>query len=327
MHLMVYGELVQTPQTELAHELCSLLPSTLNSCYFVNSGSEAIEGALKLAKRATGRTGIVSFKNAYHGSTHGALSIMGDEFFKTAFRPLLPGVTILDYGVETQLSQIDTHTACVVVEAIQGEAGAIEPANGFLKQLEARCRETGALLILDEIQTGFGRTGPLFAFSRSGITPDILVLAKGMGGGMPIGAFIASRELMSQFSANPVLGHITTFGGHPVSCAASLAALKVVKAISPEETERKGNLFREKLVHPEILSITGRGLMLGVEFRSENFNRSLITRCISRGVFTDWFLFAPNKMRIAPPLVIEDHHIFMACDVILQCLEDMLNDK
>jgi acetylornithine/N-succinyldiaminopimelate aminotransferase len=323
MHVMVYGELVQSPQTSLALALIRMLPPSLNSCYFVNSGSEAIEGALKLAKRATGRTEIISFRNAYHGSTHGALSIMGDEYFKNSFRPLLPDIRMLDFGDASQLTQITSRTACVVTEAVQGEAGAVIPPPGYLEALAARCRETGALLVLDEIQTGFRRTGPLMAFMDTGMVPDILVLAKGMGGGMPIGAFIAARELTSLLTENPVLGHITTFGGHPVSCAAALAALRITESIPASEVQAKGRIFRERLVHPLIKSISGKGLLLAVEFESETLNREVITRCIAKGVFTDWFLFAPYKMRIAPPLVIEHHQIFMACDVILEVLQEL----
>jgi acetylornithine/N-succinyldiaminopimelate aminotransferase len=323
MHVMVYGELVQSPQTLLALALTRVLPPSLNSCYFVNSGSEAIEGAMKLAKRVTGRTEIISFRNAYHGSTQGALSIMGDEYFKNAFRPLLPDTRILDFGDAGQLTEITSRTACVVAEAIQGEAGAVMPPKGYLEALSARCRETGTLLVLDEIQTGFRRTGPLMAFMDTGIVPDILVLAKGMGGGMPIGAFIAARELTSVFTDNPVLGHITTFGGHPVSCAAALATLKITESIPAAEVEEKGRMFRERLVHPLIKNISGKGLLLAIEFESEALNREVITRCIAKGVFTDWFLFAPHKMRLAPPLVIEHHQIFMACDVILEVLNEL----
>lgn len=320
MHLMVYGELIQTPQVNLAKALTDLLPDSLNSVYFVNSGSEAIEGAMKLAKRHTGRHEIIAFHNAYHGSTHGALSIIGSEYFRNSYRPLLPSIKHLHYNNIIELDQISEKTACVIIEAIQGEAGAVVPDKGYLAAVADRCRQTGALLVLDEIQTGFGRTGPLMAFMNEQVVPDILVLAKGMGGGMPIGAFIASKELMSCFADNPVLGHITTFGGHPVSCAAALASLNIVSKIKEGEIQRLGELFKSLLVHPSIRSISGRGLLLSVEFENEETCKRVINTCIENGVFTDWFLFAPHKMRIAPPLIINDHQIFMACEVILKSI-------
>lgn len=320
MHLMVYGELIQTPQVNLAKALTDLLPDSLNSVYFVNSGSEAIEGAMKLAKRHTGRHEIIAFHNAYHGSTHGALSIIGSEYFRNSYRPLLPSIKHLHYKNIIELDQICEKTACVIIEAIQGEAGAVVPDKGYLAAVADRCRQTGALLVLDEIQTGFGRTGPLMAFMNEQVVPDILVLAKGMGGGMPIGAFIASKELMSCFADNPVLGHITTFGGHPVSCAAALASLNIVSKIKEGEIQRLGELFKSLLVHPSIRSISGRGLLLSVEFENEETCKRVINTCIENGVFTDWFLFAPHKMRIAPPLIINDHQIFMACEVILKSI-------
>jgi len=327
MHVMVYGELIQAPQNDLAAELTSLLPPSLNCCYFVNSGSEAIEGAMKLAKRVTGRTEIISFQKAYHGSTQGALSIMGDEFFKTAYRPLLPDTRQIAFGSVEDLAFITGKTACVFVEPVQGEAGAVLPPDGYMKLLAAKCMETGTLLIADEIQTAFRRTGPMFASLADGIIPDVLVLAKSMGGGMPIGCFIANKKLMGVFAENPVLGHITTFGGHPVSCAAALAALKVTQQIQESEIIRKGKLFRERLIHPAVKEITGKGLMLGVTLKSEALNRELIRRCMLKGVFTDWFLFAPEKLRIAPPLIIEDHQIFMACEVILQVLDELKQNE
>ncbi len=321
MHLMVYGELVQSPQVMLAQRLTSLLPDTLNSCYFVNSGSEAIEGAMKLAKRVTGRHEIIAFNNAYHGSTQGALSIIGSEYFRNSFRPLLPSVRHLNFNRTNELELISENTACVVTEIIRGEAGAEVPLPGYLKALEKRCREMGALLVVDEIQSGFRRTGPLMAFMAEGITPDILVLAKGMGGGMPIGAFIAEKQLMDRLTGNPVLGHITTFGGHPVSCAAALAALNIVETIPQAEIERKSELFRSNLVHEKIVSVSGRGLMMAVEFSDETFCKKVIAKCIENGIFTDWFLFAPHKMRIAPPLIIDDEQILNACKVILESIE------
>ena len=327
MHLMVYGELVQTPQVEFASALTAMLPESLSSCYLVNSGSEAIEGAMKLAKRYTGRHEIIAFNNAYHGSTQGALSIMGSEFFRNSFRPLLPSIKHLDYNDFSALEQISKQTACVIIEVVQGEAGAYMPSPGYLTAVARHCKQNGTLLVFDEIQTGFRRTGPFMAFMGEGVVPDILVLAKGMGGGMPLGAFLASKEIMACLMDNPVLGHITTFGGHPVCCAAALAALKIVAGIEATGIQRKGELFRKLLVHPEIKSISGKGLMLGVEFESEEFNKKVIDNCIENGVFTDWFLFAPHKMRIAPPLIIEDHQIFMACEIILNAVKQVTSDK
>lgn len=321
MHLMVYGEFIQSPQVQLAKLLSDHLPENLSSAYFVNSGSEAIEGAMKLAKRFTGRTEIISFKNAYHGSTHGSLSIMGNEEFKNAFRPLLPDIRQIEYNNINDLIQITTTTACVIIETIQGEAGAIIPQNDFLKFLKKRCNEVGALLVADEIQCGFGRTGKLFAFEHYNFIPDILCVAKGMGGGMPIGAFISSKEIMHSLTNNPHLGHITTFGGHPVSCAASAATLTVLleeKLI--EQVENKEKLFRSLLKHPRIKSINGKGLLLAIEFESYELNKKIIDKCIEKGVITDWFLFNSHSMRIAPPLTITEEEITKACEIILECI-------
>lgn len=321
MHLMVYGEFIQSPQVQLAKLLSDHLPENLSSSYFVNSGSEAIEGAMKLAKRFTGRTEIISFKNAYHGSTHGSLSIMGNEEFKNAFRPLLPDIRHIEYNKISDLKQITTTTACVIIETIQGEAGAIIPQNDFLKFLKKRCNEVGALLVADEIQCGFGRTGKLFAFEHYNFIPDILCLAKGMGGGMPIGAFISSKRIMDSLTNNPHLGHITTFGGHPVSCAASAATLTVLleeKLI--EQVENKEKLFRSLLKHPRIKSINGKGLLLAIEFESYELNKKIIDKCIEKGVITDWFLFNSHSMRIAPPLTITEEEITKACQIILECI-------
>jgi len=293
MHLMVYGEYIQAPQVEYARALTDLLPESLSQVYFVNSGSEANEGALKLAKRYNGRTELVGFINAYHGSTHGALSMMGDEEFKNAFRPLLPDTRHLPFNDIEALNQITSRTAAVLVEPIQGEAGAIVPNAGFLQALRQKCDETGALLIFDEVQTGFGRTGSLFAFQKLGVIPDIFTIAKGMGGGMPIGAFVSSAEIMQCLKSNPVLGHITTFGGHPVSCAAALATLNVLLENSYiEEVCAKEVLFREQLVHPLIKEIRGVGLLLAVELGDAAMVQKVIKGCLSRGVIVDWFLFA-----------------------------------
>jgi acetylornithine/succinyldiaminopimelate/putrescine aminotransferase len=323
MHVMVYGEYVQSPQVQLAKALADNLPSNLSSVYFVNSGSEAIEGAMKLGKRFTRRTEIISFKNAYHGSTQGSLSIMGNEEFKNAFRPLLPDTKQIEFNNFSHLKEITLRTACVIVETIQGEAGAIVPEKDFLKKLRERCNEVGALLVADEIQTGFGRTGKLFAFEHYNFIPDILCIAKGMGGGMPIGAFISSKKIMNSLTNNPILGHITTFGGHPVSCAASLATMKILleeKLIG--EVEKKEQLFRKLLVHQKIKSIKGKGLLLAVEFDSYEQNKSIIDKCIEKGVITDWFLFNSHSMRIAPPLTISEEEIIKACKIIMDVISN-----
>lgn len=321
MHLMVYGEYIQSPQVQLATKLANLLPPTLNSCYLVNSGSEAVEGALKLAKRFTGRSEIISFKNAYHGSTHGSLSVMGNEAFKNSFRPLLPDVKFLDYNNIEQLHNITSKTACVIAETVQGEAGIITPHNDFLIHLRKKCTETGTLLILDEIQTGFGRTGKFFDFENYGIIPDIITIAKGMGGGMPIGAFISSKEIMQSLTNNPILGHITTFGGHPVSCAAAIANIDVLLSENIiNSVESKEKLFKEKLQHPKIKSIRGKGLLLALEFEDFAQNKKIIDTCISNGVITDWFLFADNLMRIAPPLTITEEEIIESCEIIVRSI-------
>ena len=325
LHLMVYGEFVQTPQVELATLICSVLLEKLNSVYFTNSGAEAIEGAMKLAKRFTGRTEIIAFKDAYHGSTQGALSVMGNEKLKQAYRPLLPDCHILSLtpnpslnGEGNVLAAITEKTACVLIETIQGEAGVREFSKEFLQALRKKCSEVGALLILDEIQCAFGRTGKLFAFEHYGIEPDILCLAKSLGGGMPLGAFISSQEIMQSLTHNPMLGHITTFGGHPVCCAAGLAALKFLLREEHliEQATQKGELIKQLLTHPAIKEIRGKGLLLAVEFEDFELNKKIIDRCIQQGVITDWFLFCDNSMRIAPPLIITESELRDACDVI-----------
>ena len=325
MHLMVYGEFIQSPQVQLARLLAEQLPENLDCTYFVNSGSEAIDGALKLAKRYTGRFEVVSFKNAYHGGTAGALSILGDERFKNAFRPLVPGVKQLAFNDFDGLDNINQKTACVVIEPIQAEAGIILPEKGFLETVRKKCTENGALLILDEIQTASGRTGSLFAFESYGIIPDILVLAKSLGGGMPLGAFIASSELQSVLKNNPALGHITTFGGHPVSCAAGLAALRVLtedKSIL-EGVNRKGNLFREKLVHSKIKEIRGTGLLLAVELNDPDQVSRFMKTALERGIISDQFLFCNKAFRISPPLTINEEEIIEVCDIILEILDEI----
>jgi len=322
MHLMVYGEYIQTPQVRLAEKLISLLPSNLQSVYFTNSGAEAVEGALKLAKRFTGKQQIVAFHSSYHGSTHGALSVMGNEEFKQAYRPLLPGINFINFNNPEDLEKINDQTACVIIETIQGEAGIRVPDAAYMQALRARCSATGTLLILDEIQTAFGRTGELFAFEHFNIVPDILLLAKALGGGMPVGAFMASHDIMSALKENPILGHITTFGGHPVCCAAGLAALEVLinENLIPAVAEKEA-LFRKLLIHPAIKEIRGKGLMLAVELESFDLNKKIIDRCIEHGVITDWFLHCSNAMRIAPPLIITREEIKKACEVILEAVE------
>ena len=323
MHLMVYGEFVQAPQAQLAHALSQTLPPRLNNTYLLNSGAEAVEGALKLAKRYTGRTELISCYNAYHGSTQGALSMNGSESFKNAFRPLLPDVRHIRYNSTEDLLYITERTAAVLIETVQGEGGVRVPENNYLQRLRDRCTQTGTLLLLDEIQCGFGRTGTFWAFEQFGIEPDILVCAKGMGGGMPIGAFIAPQEIMAAFKTDPILGHCTTVGGHPVSCAASLATLQVIQ----EErltagVARKAELFRQLLVHPRIREIRNCGLMMAAEFESFEVLKAVIDRAILNGVLTDWFLFCDNSMRIAPPLVITEEQIREACAVILRSIDE-----
>ena len=322
MHLMVYGEYVQTPQVSFAEKLVSLLPENLQSVYFTNSGTEAVEGALKLAKRYTGRQQIVACHNSYHGSTHGALSVMGNEEYKQAYRPLLPGVNFVSFNNINDLDIINHQTACVIIETIQGEAGIRVPDAAYMQALQARCKQTGTLLILDEIQAAFGRTGRLFGFEHYGIVPDILLLAKALGGGMPVGAFIASNQIMSAFKENPILGHITTFGGHPVCCAAGLAALEVLlnENLCNQVAEKEA-LMRSLLIHPAIKEIRGKGLMLALELESFELNKNIIDRCIAKGVVTDWFLHCINAMRLAPPLIITQEEIRKACAVILEAVE------
>ncbi|MBS1624455.1 MAG: aspartate aminotransferase family protein [Bacteroidetes bacterium] len=322
MHLMVYGEFVAAPQTALAEALIRILPETLNSVYFTNSGAEAVEGAMKLAKRHTGRTQFVHCRGSYHGSTQGALSLIGDEYFKRAFRPLLPDILELEYGSTDDLMQITTQTAAVVIDPVQAESGVTIPTADYMRALRQRCISTGTLLIMDEIQTAFGRCGSMFTFEQYGIVPDILLLAKAFGGGMPLGAFIADRRIMQDLTDNPVLGHITTFGGHPVSCAAGLAALQVLQENNLiADVERKGQLFESKLRHPKIRSVHRKGLMMALEFASFEQNKRIIDTCLSEGVLTDWFLFAPQSLRIGPPLIITDAEIDRACGIILNAVE------
>ncbi len=325
LHLMVYGELVQSPQVKYAEYLAAHLPTSLNAIYFTNSGTEATEGAMKLAKRLTGRTEMVAFKDSYHGSTQGALSLMGDEYWRNAFRPLIPGVFHEDYGLMNSLESITENTAMVIAETVQAEKGVIKPSVEWMTSLRRRCTEKGALLVLDEIQAGFGRTGSLWAFEQYGIVPDILLLGKSLGGGMPLGAFIASREMMQSLSDQPVLGHITTFGGHPVSCAAGLASMKVLTEEElVEQVSWKSDLFVSLLQHNKMLSVSASGLLIAVRFSSFEENKKIIDACIERGVFTDWFLFAPQCLRIAPPLVITEEEIRRACSIINSACDELL---
>jgi acetylornithine/N-succinyldiaminopimelate aminotransferase len=321
MHVMVYGEFVQSPQVQYAHLLTRHLPPSLDSVYFTNSGAEAVEGAMKLAKRATGRPGIAAFNHSYHGSTQGALSILGSEYWRNAYRPLLPGVDHLTYNSFADLERITEATACVIAETVQAEAGIKAPQKEWLQALQQRCRQTGTLFILDEIQAGFGRTGKLWGFEHFGVVPDVLLLGKALGGGMPMGAFIASRELMGHLSDNPVLGHITTFGGHPVCCAAGKAALEaLLEEGLYQGVPQKEALFRSLLVHPSIREVRSFGLWMAVEFESFDVCKAVIDRCIEKGVITDWFLFGANCLRISPPLTITEDEIRRSCAIIVSSI-------
>ncbi len=322
LHVMVYGEYIQSPQYKLAQLLAQNLPEKLDCTYFVNSGCEAIEGAMKLAKRKTSRSKIISFHNSYHGSTHGALSIMGQEHYKTKYRPLLADCYQIPYDCISALQKIDYQTAAVVVEPIQGASGFRVPSTLWLKQLSKRCKEVGAQLIFDEIQTCFGRTGKLFALQTFDIVPDILCLAKGMGGGMAIGAFISSKKDMALLKENPMLGHITTFGGHPVNCAASLATLQTLldEPDIIDSVIRKEKLFRDNLVHPKIKKIRGKGLMLAVELGNKDWCNALVEKGYENGLITFFFLFTKTSFRISPPLNISDEQIVKACQKIKHIL-------
>ena len=318
MHVMVYGEFIESPQIQYATLLTDHLPSTLNSVYFTNSGAEAIEGSMKLAKRVSNRTQIIAFKNSYHGSTQGALSIIGDEYWRNAFRPLLPDILHLEYNSLESMDEISEKTACVIAETVQAEAGIIIPSKEWMKALRKKCSDTGALLILDEIQAGFGRTGKLWGFENFQIVPDVLVLGKALGGGMPLGAFVADKKLMDAFTENPVLGHITTFGGHPACCAAGMAAMKVLlqeKLI--DSIKEKETLLKSLLIHKKIKAIRSLGLWMAIEFDSFETNKKIIDACITSGLMIDWFLFAPHCMRISPPLIISKKEISEACEKIL----------
>ena len=317
MHVTVYGEFVQAPQVQLATELLEVLPNSFQSVYFTNSGAEAVEGSMKIAKKFTGRRQIIAAKHAYHGSTQGALSLIGNDEYRAAYAPLLPEISFVEFNNIDDLANITVNTAAVIVEAVQGEAGVRVPSKEYMQALRQKCTETGTLLIFDEIQTGFGRTGKLFAFEHFEIIPDILMLAKGIGGGMPLGAFVAPKEIMDVIKDNPMLGHITTFGGHPVSCAAARASLKVIQEENlVQDVERKANLFRSELNIPQIKEIRGLGLMMCLQL--ENFDQvyQVSNYCANQGLIIDWYLHCETALRIAPPLTISDQQIIESCKII-----------
>ena len=328
MHLIVYGEFIQSPQVAYADMLTHHLPDSLNTVYFTNSGAEATEGAMKLAKRVTNRTNIIAFKKAYHGSTQGALSIMGDEYWRNAYRPLLPGIVHADYNNYNVLQEINDSTACIIMEVVQAEAGIIPADKEWLKAVREKCTETGTLLVFDEIQSGFGRTGSLWAFEQYNIVPDILLLGKALGGGMPLGAFIASNELMITLTDNPVLGHITTFGGHPVSCTAGKAALEVLLKDDYIETViHKEKILIDNITHPAIKAIRHCGLWMAIEFESFEINQSIVHECIQKGLITDWFVFAASSLRIAPPLIITEEELHRLCAIVLESIEKVCGNR
>lgn len=326
LHTMVYGEFVLSPQVELAKLLTDNLPNSLDSVYLVNSGTEAVEAAMKLAKRYTGRHEFIAMHDAYHGSTQGAMSLNSDDYFTQAYRPLLPGIKHITFNNFEDLQQITCRTAAVITETIKAESGIHTPADDYLTALKKKCESTGTLLIFDEIQTGMGRTGRLWAFEHYGVVPDILLLAKGLGGGMPIGAFVSSNAIMSVLTDEPILGHITTFGGHPVSCAAAAATLKeITQKPYIEEVAEKENLFKRLLIHREIADIRSAGLMMAVELKNFDFLQKVISICLKKGLLTDWFLFNNKSMRIAPPLIISHMEIEIACKIILEALDEAGN--
>jgi acetylornithine/N-succinyldiaminopimelate aminotransferase len=327
MHLMVYGEFIQSPQIKLSQKLSSLLPQNLNCIYLVNSGAEATDGALKLVKRITKRSKIIANKNAYHGSTHAALSLNSEEYYKQAFRPLLPDIEFIEFNNIKEIEKIDHQTACVITEVIQGEAGYLPAKLDFLKALRKKCDETCTLLIFDEIQSGMGKTGTMFAFEQYGVIPDILLLGKALGAGMPIGAFISSKAMMNTLADEPILGHITTFGGHPVIAAAALAGINELERMNLiSSIPEKENLFRRNLIHPAIEKISGKGLMLAVQLDSFENNLKVIQYCMEAGLITDWFLFANNKIRIAPPLTITNEEILHACSIIVESINKVYGE-
>lgn len=324
MHVMVYGEFIESPQVLYAKKLIDYLPPNLNSVYFTNSGAEAVEGALKLAKRFTNKSKIIAFNKSYHGSTQGALSVLGDEYWRNAFRPLLPNIYHYNFNDDDVLNAIDENTACVIMETIQAESGVIKPNEIWIRNIRKKCSENNCLFILDEIQAGFGRTGTLFAFEQFEVVPDILLLGKALGGGMPLGAFIAPKEMMQVLSYNPVLGHITTFGGHPVSCAAGLAAFHVLLNEGLHVlVKEKEKIFLDKLHHPAIKNIHHAGIWFAIEFESFEFCKKVIDQCVKNGLITDWFLFASNCVRISPPLIITKEEIHWVCKKIIQSINEI----
>lgn len=318
MHVMVYGEFIEAPQVQYATRLVEYLPKTLNSVFFTNSGAEAVEGAMKLAKRATNRTKMIACSNSYHGSTQGALSLIGSEYWRNAFRPLLPGILHLEYNSQQLIDEIDNNISCVILETVQAEAGIIVPDKYWLQAVRKKCSETGTLLILDEIQTGFGRTGKLWGFEHFDVLPDIVLLGKALGGGMPLGAFVANKDLMMELADNPVLGHITTFGGHPVCCAAGLAAFNLLLDENlHQHVLQKEQLFKSLLQHSGIKAIRSFGLLMAIELDSFETNKKIIDAIIENGALTDWFLFASDCFRICPPLTITEEEIRKACAIIM----------
>lgn len=324
MHVMVYGEYVQETPNLLAKKIAGLLPENLDCCYFTSSGTEANEGALKLAKRYTGRTEIIACRGAYHGSTHGSLSVSGNETKKFAFRPLLPDVRFINFNDLSDLNQISERTACVIIEPIQGDAGVRIPNDGYLTALRQRCTDTGTLLIFDEIQTGIGRTGKLFAFEHYDVVPDILTSAKALGGGLPLGTFVSSYDIMKSLAHGPMLGHITTFGGNPVCCASALATLEVIEEEKLlEQVEEKGQLFEDLLKHDRIKEIRRKGLMFAFEFETEDEVGQIVRSCLKKGVICFWFLSNRNSFRIAPPLTISNDEIRQACATIMAAINEL----
>lgn len=322
LHIMVYGELIQTPPIKYAQQIIDKLPPNLNCIYFTNSGSEACEAAIKLSHRITARPNIIAANNSYHGHSMGALSVMGSEYWRNAFRPLLPGVYHFDYNSQAFIDAINEDTACVIIESVQSEAGIIEPNKEWLQQLRQKCDDTCTLMIMDEIQTGFGRTGKLWGFEQYGIVPDMILLGKALGGGMPMGAVVASHQMMNTLTHNPVLGHMTTFGGHPVCCAAGQAAMEVLFDENLiEQVTEKERFFHELLIHSNILAVRSVGLLMAIELKNKEKVLTVLAKCIENGVFSDWFLFADNCIRIAPPLSITKEEINKACQIILKALD------
>ncbi|MFM1775870.1 MAG: hypothetical protein RJA53_1480 [Bacteroidota bacterium] len=325
MHLIVYGEFIESPQVQYAALLAKHLPENLDCVYFTSSGAEATEGALKLAKRVTGKTKILACNKAYHGSTQGALSVMGDEYWRNAFRPLLPEVYHFDYNDDALVDAIDNTVACVIVEPVQAESGVTPGRKEWLAAIRKKCDEHCVLLIFDEIQSGFGRTGTLFAFEQMGVVPDVLLVGKALGGGMPLGAFISSHKLMSTLTVAPVLGHITTFGGHPVSCAAGKKAFEILLQEKYIDTvPAKSKLLKTLLQHPAIVQMQGIGLWFSLQFSSDMLAQKVAHTCVQNGVITDWFLFASDCIRVAPPLIITETEIRAACGIILQSIDQVL---